>query len=43
MDEFQEGEEVRILKDNERGGQLRIVENENVCCIRSVDFDRAGI
>ena len=28
MDEFQEGEEVRILKDNERGGQLRIVENE---------------
>ena len=28
VDEFQEGEEVRILKDNERGGQLRIVENE---------------
>lgn len=28
VDEFQEGEEVRILKDHERGGQLRIVENE---------------
>lgn len=42
VDEFQEGEEVRILKDNERGGQLRIVENEKSAVFAFVDFDRSG-